>query len=239
VAVRGLAVRGVAVRGLAVRGVAVRGLAVRGLAVRGLAVRGLADRGLADRGLAVRGLAVRGLAALPLTRVAGMSMLASIARRPWTLRSQAVTLAGLHSQLHAIAGPPWLPAPFGDADTLLHLDLHPDNVLVTSQGVMVIDWQNAARGPAGADLAKTWIILATASVPGSAAKAAMLKAARQLFLRSFLGSVDAQAARSFLPPVAEAWTANPRTSDLERAATSRLVRTASARKTARHDDPAT
>ena len=64
---------------------------------------------------------------------------------------------------------------------------------------MVIDWQNAARGPAGADLAKTWIILATASVPGSTAKAAMLRAARQLFLRSFLGNVDAQAARPFAP----------------------------------------
>jgi hypothetical protein len=89
---------------------------------------------------------------------------------------------------------------------------------------MVIDWQNAARGSVGADLAKTWIILATASVPGSKAKAAMLRAARQLFLRSFLGNVDGQGARSFLPLVAEAWIANPRTSDRERAATSRLLR---------------
>ncbi len=73
---------------------------------------------------------------------------------------------------------------------------------------MVIDWQNAARGPASADLAKTWIILATVSVPGSRAKAAMLRAARQFFLRSFLGHVDAQAARSLLPLVAEAWISN-------------------------------
>jgi aminoglycoside phosphotransferase (APT) family kinase protein len=135
-----------------------------------------------------------------MDRVVGPSMLASIARRPWTVRSQARTLASLHGQLHAITSPPWLPAPFGDGDALLHLDLHPDNVLVTGQGVMVIDWQNAACGPVGADLAKTWIILATASVPGSTAKAAMLRAARQLFLRSFLGDVDAHAARSLLPP---------------------------------------
>jgi tRNA A-37 threonylcarbamoyl transferase component Bud32 len=174
-----------------------------------------------------------------MTRVAGPSMLASVARRPWTVRSQAQTLARLHGQLHAITAPPWLPAPFGDGDRLLHLDLHPDNILVTSQGVMVIDWQNAARGPAGADLAKTWIILATAAVPGSTAKAAMLKAARRLFLSSFLANVDARAARSFLPPLAEAWIANPRTSDFERAATSRLLRASTARKAARHDDPAT
>jgi aminoglycoside phosphotransferase (APT) family kinase protein len=159
-----------------------------------------------------------------MDRVTGPSMLAYISRRPWTLRSQARTLAGLHSRLHAIAAPGWLPEPFGGGGTLLHLDLHPDNVLVTSQGVVVIDWQNAARGPAGADLAKTWIILATASVPGGKAKAAMLRAARRLFLRSFLGSVDAEAARSLLPLVAEAWLANPRISDLERAATIRLLR---------------
>jgi aminoglycoside phosphotransferase (APT) family kinase protein len=174
-----------------------------------------------------------------MTRVAGLSMLASVARRPWTVRSQARTLASLHGQLHAIAGPSWLPAPFGDGGALLHLDLHPDNVLITSQGVMVIDWQNAARGPVGADLAKTWIILATASVPGRTAKVAILKAARHLFLRAFLGNIDAQAARSFLPLVAEAWTANPRTSDPERAAASRLVRTSAAPKAAGHNDPAT
>jgi len=172
-----------------------------------------------------------------MTRVVGPSMLASITRRPWTLLSQAKTLASLHGQLHAITGPRWLRAPFGDDDTLLHLDLHPDNVLITNQGVMVIDWQNAARGPAGADLAKTWIILATASVPGNTAKAAVLRAARQLFLRSFLGHVDAQAARSLLPLVAEAWMVNPRISELERAATSRLLRASAAAKATRHDDP--
>jgi len=163
-----------------------------------------------------------------MQRVVGHSMLAAMARRPWTLAAQARILAGLHEQLHAIAGPDWLGTPFGDGTTLLHLDLHPDNILITSRGVMLIDWQNAARGPAGADLAKTWIILATAAVPGGTAKAAMLRAARRVFLRSFLQNVDVQAARSCLPAVAEAWTANPRISDAERAATAQLLRTSGA-----------
>jgi len=161
-----------------------------------------------------------------MSRVAGPSMLESVARRPWTLLAHARMLAHLHGQLHAIAGPDWLPAPFGEGDPLLHLDLHPENILVTDRGLMVIDWQNAARGPVGADLAKTWIILATASVPGRQPKAAMLRAARGVFLRSFLGHVDAEAARDLLPLVAAAWTANPRTGDLERAATGRLLRRA-------------
>ena len=89
------------------------------------------------------------------------------------------------------------PGSFGDDDRLLHLDLHPDNVLVAGQGVMVIDWQNAARGPAGADLAKTWISPAAASVPENTAKAAML--GRTAVSCAPSGHVDAQAARSLLP----------------------------------------
>jgi hypothetical protein len=73
--------------------------------------------------------------------------------------------------------------------------------------------------------AKTWIILATAAVPGGKAKAALLGTARRIFLRSFLHNVDVQAARSCLNVVAEAWVANPRISDPERAATARLLRT--------------
>jgi len=163
-----------------------------------------------------------------MQRLVGHSMLSEVARRPWTLVSQARILAELHRKVHAIAGPAWLPTPFGDEGTLLHLDLHPDNILVTDHGVVLIDWQNAARGPAGADLAKSWIILATASVPGGKAKAAVLRTARKVFLRSFLHNVDVQAARSCLPAVAEAWVANPRISDLERAATTRLLRTSGA-----------
>ncbi|MGA8274052.1 MAG: phosphotransferase, partial [Candidatus Sulfotelmatobacter sp.] len=151
-----------------------------------------------------------------MDRVEGSSMLASVAREPWRLASHARTLADLHSQLHHICGPQWLSSPFGEGNVLLHLDLHTDNILMTDKGAVVIDWQNSARGPAGADLAKTWIILATAAVPGRGAKPALLRAARHHFLKSFLRHVDIRAARSSLAAVAAAWTANPRTSDEER-----------------------
>jgi aminoglycoside phosphotransferase (APT) family kinase protein len=159
-----------------------------------------------------------------MDRVEGSSMLASIAHEPWTLSSQARTLAGLHNQLHDICGPHWLSSPFGEGDPVLHLDLHPDNVLLTDKGAIVIDWQNSARGPAGADLAKTWIILATAAVPGKGAKPTLMRAARHHFLKSFLRHVDIRAARSSLAAVADAWITNPRTNDKERAATGRLLR---------------
>jgi aminoglycoside phosphotransferase (APT) family kinase protein len=164
-----------------------------------------------------------------MDRVEGSSMLATIARQPWTLSSQARTLADLHSRLHDIRGPGWLSSPFGEGNVLLHLDLHPDNVLITDKAAVVIDWQNSARGPAGADLAKTWIILATAAVPGRGAKPALMRAARRHFLKCFLRQADTEAARSSLAAVAGAWITNPRTSDKERAATDRLLRDAAGR----------
>ncbi|CAA9377185.1 MAG: hypothetical protein AVDCRST_MAG21-1350 [uncultured Nocardioidaceae bacterium] len=46
-------------------------------------------------------------------------------------------------------------------DRLLHLDLHPLNVLVDSNGAVsgVIDWANAAAGPPVLDRARTWSIM--------------------------------------------------------------------------------
>jgi thiamine kinase-like enzyme len=46
----------------------------------------------------------------------------------------------LHRQLHAIPAPADLPAPLGEGTSLVHLDLHPGNVLLTASGPMVIDW---------------------------------------------------------------------------------------------------
>ena len=72
---------------------------------------------------------------LVLERIDGSTMLTSL-RRPWRMPHAARTLAELHARLHEI--------PFEDA-RLLHLDLHPDNVLLSSRGPVVIDWTNAGR----------------------------------------------------------------------------------------------
>ena len=44
---------------------------------------------------------------------------------------------------------------------LLHLDLHPLNLLVNTEGALtgVLDWANAAAGPPVLDRARTWAIL--------------------------------------------------------------------------------
>lgn len=42
---------------------------------------------------------------------------------------------------------------------VLHLDLHPGNVMLTSRGPVVIDWSNARSGAGGADVAMAYILL--------------------------------------------------------------------------------
>ena len=44
---------------------------------------------------------------------------------------------------------------------MLHLDLHPGNVMLTSRGPVVIDWTNAGAGPAGADVAMAYVIISS------------------------------------------------------------------------------
>jgi len=127
-------------------------------------------------------------------------MLDLLGRRPQTFRKQARLLARLHAVVHAVPALDWLPAPFGDGDgdgdgtqVLLHRDLHPQNVILTAGGPRIIDWEGAARGPATADVAMTWVIVGFSSVPPTGWTTMIVRAMQTLFTRSFLaaaGPVD-------------------------------------------------
>jgi tRNA A-37 threonylcarbamoyl transferase component Bud32 len=116
---------------------------------------------------------------LTLERIDGPTMLEDLARRPWRFRTHARTLAQLHRDLHAIAPPDFLR---GEGDAVLHLDLHPANVMLARRGPVVIDWANAARGDAPLDVALTAVVLAGAPVEPP------LSWLRDWFVRSFVGS---------------------------------------------------
>ncbi|GAA1680503.1 phosphotransferase [Nonomuraea maheshkhaliensis] len=69
-------------------------------------------------------------------------------------------LAGLLRRLHEI--PPMEPG--GPGDRILHLDLHPDNVMLAPQGPVVIDWANSRPGPPALDCALSALIIAQVAV---------------------------------------------------------------------------
>ncbi|WP_074309116.1 phosphotransferase [Micromonospora cremea] len=93
--------------------------------------------------------------------------------------SAAELLVDLHDRLHN------LPARLGaePTDRVLHLDLHPRNVMVTSRGPVVIDWRNAAEGPADFDVAMTALILAEVAVGQDAHLARRARAGLTAFQR--------------------------------------------------------
>jgi len=125
-----------------------------------------------------------------MARAAGPTMVDVLIRRPWTAGAQARLLARLHDQVHAVPALDWLPAPFGDGAesgaVLLHRDLHPLNVILTAAGPQIIDWEGAARGPAVADVAMTWVIVAFSQVPVPRLEAPATRAVQAMFTRAFL-----------------------------------------------------
>jgi aminoglycoside phosphotransferase (APT) family kinase protein len=91
-----------------------------------------------------------------MDRLDGPTMTEAFAAGRLGVDDGATMLAGLHRRLHE------LPARRGRArgDRILHRDLHPDNVMLTAGGPVVIDWHNAAEGPPAVDVCLTAIIMA-------------------------------------------------------------------------------
>jgi aminoglycoside phosphotransferase (APT) family kinase protein len=141
---------------------------------------------------------------LVMQRIEGPTMLDDIGSHPWRMRTYARLLADLHTSLGRVPGPDWLPSGPAPGDRLVHLDLHPDNVLVTADGPVVIDWTNAARGSAGSDVATTWLLMSCAEIPGPRWKVTLLQAFRTMLTGSFIRRAGRTAAARDLRAVA-AW----------------------------------
>jgi aminoglycoside phosphotransferase (APT) family kinase protein len=151
---------------------------------------------------------------LVLERVDGPTMLADLRRRPLRLRGHVRTLVGLHRRLHAVEAPPEL-ASAGPGTKLIHLDFHPDNVILGAAGPVVVDWTNARRGDPALDVAMTWVIAATSGGLLGRVLAAL-----------YLRGQDLKRVRAALPSAAERRLADPNVTDDERARVRGLVRRA-------------
>jgi Phosphotransferase enzyme family len=141
---------------------------------------------------------------LVMEQVDGPSMVDLLGRRPWTLATQADLLISLHRRLHELLAPEWLlPAQVGTGDRLLHLDLHPLNVLMGTSGPMVIDWSNAARGDPPIDVAMSWLLMAVGEIPAGRIQAAFLERARIFLIRRFLIGFEREDVQRCLHEVVE------------------------------------
>jgi aminoglycoside phosphotransferase (APT) family kinase protein len=165
---------------------------------------------------------------LVMERVDGPTMLHDLASHPWRLWRHARTLADLHRRLHAITADHTVPPRLGPPDphdVVVHGDLHPDNVLLSRSGPVVIDWSSAGRGPAGGDVADAWLLLATADAPVGPLMRPVVTALRARFLDEFLRHAGREEAARHLTAAARRRTADPNLSGTEKAAMLRLAAT--------------
>lgn len=149
---------------------------------------------------------------LVMQYVPGPRMSEEIGRKPWLAAQLGRELAELHHQLDRIAAPDFLS---GDGD-LLHLDLHPGNVVLGPEGPVVLDWASAIKGDRRVDVALSWVSLAVARLKP------VRKLTRWRFLRSFMANVDPKA-REAIPEAARIRLARHDRDPVERAALQRLM----------------
>jgi tRNA A-37 threonylcarbamoyl transferase component Bud32 len=138
--------------------------------------------------------------ALVLERINGPSMIDAIKSKPWSIMQQAKVLAGLHKQLHEIEAPEWLHRLEDDVDgtAIVHLDLHPLNVMMAASGPVVIDWANAHIAHPEVDVADTWLILAAAGVGDQGLVIRVLGQVRRLLVETFVSQFDRASIVPFL-----------------------------------------
>jgi thiamine kinase-like enzyme len=152
-----------------------------------------------------------------MERIDGVDMVAVMSKRPWTIRRHGRVLADLHHRLHELAAPDWLKsAPIGVGDRLLHLDLHPLNVIMSSRGPIVIDWSGACRGDPAIDVALTWTIMAAGEVATNPFMTMILGRARAALVKSFVDSFDVDLVKPCLKDVVAWKVADPHLSESER-----------------------
>ena len=154
---------------------------------------------------------------LILERVDGPTMQEVLESDPGELDRQIGILAGLHDRLHAIEAPPGLVA-IGEGRTLLHLDLHPKNVILGTHGPSVIDWANARSGHWADDVAQTIVVIWGALAdPAFADREAVV----HHFVEAFAGSFDRDTVRAHLPAAIARRAADANVTDAEREVTRR------------------
>ena len=156
---------------------------------------------------------VDGRAGITYQRVEGVTMLQVLQIAPWKVLPLTRQLAALHADMHQRSASN-LPsaqeviahkinnAPPLDQrtkttiieylgqlpkdDKLLHGDFHPDNILLTSNGPVIIDWIDATMGNPLADVARTSLLARVANSPPNTLREKLIDLFSGLFHRIYI-----------------------------------------------------
>ena len=120
---------------------------------------------------------------LVMERIDGPTMLGALGAGTLDIAQAARTLAQLQNRLHNLPGR----TAALSGDRVIHLDFHPENVMVGSRGPVVIDWRNATDGAADLDVALSAVILAQVAVDDGDGRAALARDMLARFLEQTEG----------------------------------------------------
>jgi aminoglycoside phosphotransferase (APT) family kinase protein len=126
-------------------------------------------------------------------RISGISLMQALQQQPWRIRKIAGQLAELHVKINACPVPANLPSQreqikysldhidvfdpekkarilhalsaLSDGNHLCHGDFHPENVLLSDHGPIIIDWMTGSYGNPATDLPRSILILGTSALP--------------------------------------------------------------------------
>ena len=158
---------------------------------------------------------------LVMDRIDGPTMMETLEAAPWKLVWHARVLARLQRKLAKIPAPDWMLAPTaapGHPESVLHLDLHPMNVILSKRhGPVVIDWTNAAGGPAAFDAALTYVEIATFETTSTRDRIG-----QRVFIESFKRFRRAEHFDAYLRPACDHRLADPGITPGERVAVAAL-----------------
>ena len=158
---------------------------------------------------------IQGRDGIVFERIEGVSMFKQVQARPWTLLKAVRQFAELHARIHDCAAPADLPSQrewigggidaadltlaekqqarhhlsvLPDGESLCHGDFHPDNIIFTARGPVIIDWGAATRGHRLGDVACTSRLIQKAGLPAWAPwhMHLLLKFSRALLHRRYL-----------------------------------------------------
>jgi uncharacterized protein (TIGR02172 family) len=170
-------------------------------------------------------------------RVDATTMFRGLLSRPWTAKRLARQMAELHAAMHACAAPTLPPmhlrlieklrearplpedlrqAALGaleklpQAQMVCHGDFHPENILMTNRGPMVIDWIDATAGHPMGDVARTKLLTLHGALPPGNPLAILITWMRRTFYQAYeeryfsLSPYSADEVAAWIPVIAAA-----------------------------------